>query len=164
MTASGGFGLLTLAVVLAGAFVGWRMMTPASADAAGPAPTPSVPATTAAAQIENVPVYLNGLGTVQPLNVVEIKAQVTGTLIALPVKEGSEVREGDIVAEIDPRPYKAALDQAMAQRDEDVAQLKAAQLDLKRFQNLAKSDFAPVQQVEDQQGTVDKLIARHWCR
>jgi membrane fusion protein, multidrug efflux system len=158
MTARRGIGLLTLAVALGGAFIGWRMMTPASADAAGPAPAPSVPASTAAAQIENVPIYLNGLGTVQPLNVVEIKAQVTGTLIALPVKEGSEVREGDIVAEIDPRPYKAALDQAMSQRDEDVAQLKAAQLDLKRFQNLAKSDFAPVQQVEDQQGTVDKLI------
>jgi membrane fusion protein, multidrug efflux system len=158
MTARRGIGLLMLAVALASAFVGWRMINPASADAAGPATTPSVPATTTAAQIENIPVYLNGLGTVQPLNVVEIKAQVTGTLIALPVEEGSEVHEGDIVAEIDPRPYKAALDQAMAQRDEDVAQLKAAQLDLKRYQNLAKSNFAPVQQVEDQQGTVDKLI------
>lgn len=159
MTARRGLGLLMLAVALVGgALIGWRMMTPAPADAAGPKPAQTVPATTAAAQIENVPVYLTGLGTVQPLNVVEIKAQVTGTLIALPVKEGSEVHEGDIVAEIDPRPYTAALDQAMAQRDEDVAQLKAAQLDLKRYQNLAKSNFAPVQQVEDQQGTVDKLI------
>jgi membrane fusion protein, multidrug efflux system len=158
MAARRGLGLLMLAVVLGGALIGWRMMTPASADAAGPAPTQTIPATTAAAHIENVPVYLNGLGTVQPPNVVEIKAQVTGTLIALPVKEGSEVHESDIVAEIDPRPYKAALDQAMSQRDEDVAQLKAAQLDLKRFQNLAKSNFAPVQQVEDQQGTVDKLM------
>ena len=77
-----------------------------------------------------MPIYLNGLGTVQPPNVVEIKAQVTGTLIALPVKEGAEVHEGDIVAEIDPRPFKAALDQAMAQRDEDTALLKSAQLDL----------------------------------
>jgi membrane fusion protein, multidrug efflux system len=159
MTARRRLGLLTLAVLLAGGtFIGLRMMTPTAADAAGPAPAQSVPATTASARIENAPIYLTGLGTVQPPNVVEIKAQVTGTLIALPVKEGSEVREGDIVAEIDPRPYKAALDQAMAQRDEDAAQLKAAQLDLKRFQNLAKSDFAPVQQVEDQQGTVDKLI------
>ena len=56
------------------------------------------------------------------------------------------------MAEIDPRPYKAALDQAMAQRDEDTALLKCAQLDLQRYQNLAKSSFAPVQQVEDQQG------------
>jgi multidrug efflux system membrane fusion protein len=59
-----------------------------------------------------VPVYLNGLGTVLPLNVV-IMAQVTGILVALPVKEGAEVRLGDIVAEIDPRPFKAALEQAM---------------------------------------------------
>jgi multidrug efflux system membrane fusion protein len=160
MTARRGLGLLMLAVALVGAFAGWRMMTPAAADAASPAPVPvqSIPATTAAARIENVPVYLNGLGTVQPFNVVEIKAQVTGTLIALPVKEGSEVHTGDVVAEIDPRPYKAALDQAMGQRDEDTALLKSSQLDLKRFQSLEKSNFAPVQQVEDQQGTVDKLI------
>jgi multidrug efflux system membrane fusion protein len=69
------------------------------------------------------------------------------------------VHEGDIVAEIDPRPFKAALDQAVAQREEDQALLKAAQLDLTRFSNLAKDQFAPVQQVQDQQGTVDKEIA-----
>jgi membrane fusion protein, multidrug efflux system len=158
MTARRGLGLLMLAVVLVGAFIGWRTMTPAAADAASPAPTQSVPATTAVAQIQDVPVYLTGLGTVAPLNVVEIKAQVTGALIALPVKEGAEVHEGDVVAEIDPRPFKAALDQAISQRDEDTALLKSAQLDLKRFQSLEKSSFAPVQQVEDQQGTVDKLI------
>jgi multidrug efflux system membrane fusion protein len=114
---------------------------------------------TTVSRTQDMPVYLNGLGTVRPLNVVEIKAQVTGTLIALPVKEGAEVRQGDILAEIDPRPYKAALDQALAQRDEDTALLKSAQLDLQRYQNLAKKSFAPVQQVEDQQGTVDKEIA-----
>lgn len=101
---------------------------------------------------------LDGLATVQPLNVVQIKAQVNGTLIALPVAEGQEVHKDDIVAEIDPRPYKAALDQAMAQRDQDTALLKSARLDLKRYQNLAKSSFAPVQQVDDQQATVDKQI------
>ncbi len=58
MTARRGLGLLTVAVALGGAFIGWRMTTPASADAAGPAPAQSVPATTAASQIENVPVYL----------------------------------------------------------------------------------------------------------
>jgi membrane fusion protein, multidrug efflux system len=120
---------------------------------------PPVPVTTAAAAIEDVPVYFEGLGTVQPLNVVEIKAQVNGTLIALPVPEGAEVHQGQVVAEIDPHPFKAALDQALGQRDEDAALLKAAQLDLARFQDLAKRSFAPVQQVEDQQGTVDKEIA-----
>ncbi|MDR3531831.1 MAG: efflux RND transporter periplasmic adaptor subunit [Rhodopila sp.] len=134
-------------------------MGPVAADAADPAPPPSVPVTTAAAQRQDVPIFLDGLGTVQALNVVEIKAQVTGTLIALPVREGQEVHKDDIVAEIDPRPYKAALDQATAQRDEDVAQLKGAQLDLKRYQDLAKRNFAPVQQVDDQQAAVSKDIA-----
>jgi multidrug efflux system membrane fusion protein len=63
------------------------------------------------------------------------------------------------VAEIDPRPYKAALDQATAQKAEDVAQLQSAQLDLKRYQDLAKHQFAPVQQVDDQQATVNKETA-----
>jgi multidrug efflux system membrane fusion protein len=154
-----GLGLLGLAVLLAGGLLGWRALAPGPAVAADPAPSNAVPVNTAPAQVENVPVYLSGLGTVQPPNVVEIKAQVTGILIALPVKEGVEVHQGDIVAEIDPRPFKAALDQAMAQRDEDAALLKAAQLDLTRFRDLAKREFAPVQQVEDQQGTVDKEIA-----
>ena len=145
-------------VLLAAGPLAWRAVAPGSADAADPRTPSAVPVTTAASRIQDMPIYLNGLGTVQAPNVVEIKAQVTGTLIALPVKEGAEVHQGDIVAEIDPRPYKAALDQALAQRDEDVALLKSAQLDLKRYQNLAKSNFAPVQQVEDQQGTVDKQI------
>jgi multidrug efflux system membrane fusion protein len=154
-----GLGLLGLGLLLGGGLLGWRMLAPGSAAAAGPAPPRAIPVNTAPAEIRNVPVYLSGLGTVQAPNVVEIKAQVTGILVALPVQEGAEVREGDIVAQIDPRPFQAALDQAVAQRAEDAALLKSAQLDLTRFQNLAKRDFAPVQQVEDQQGTVDKQIA-----
>ncbi len=152
--------LVELGAVLAAALFGVCLVKSPAADAAGPAPPPgAVPVNTAVAKTQNVPIYLNGIGTVQAPNVVEIKAQVTGTLIALPVQEGAEVHKDDIVAEIDPRPFKAALDQAMAQRDEDSALLKAAQLDLNRFRSLAKSQFAPVQQVEDQQGTVDKGIA-----
>lgn len=122
-------------------------------------PPQGVPVTTARADVEDVPVYLYGLGTVQSLNTVQVKAQVNGTLIALPVHEGQEVRQGDIIAEIDPRPYKAALDQAIAQRDEDIAQLNSAKLDLQRYQDLAKRSFAPVQQVDNQQATVNKLTA-----
>jgi multidrug efflux system membrane fusion protein len=152
-------GLLMVLSLAGGGIAGWRAMLPGPAAAADPAPTQSVPVTTGSAQIQDMPIYLTGLGTVEPLNVVEIKAQVTGTLIALPEKEGAEVHQGDILAEIDPRPYKAALDQAIAQRDEDAALLKSAQLDLIRYQNLEKKSFAPVQQVQDQQGTVDKEIA-----
>ncbi len=134
---------------------------PAVADAAAPAPAvaEAVPVTTEAARVQDVPVFLSGLGTVQAFNVVEIKAQVNGTLVALPAKEGQEVQKGDVVAEIDPRQYQAALDQATAQREEDQAQLQSAQLDLKRYQSLARSSFAPVQQVDDQAATVNKQIA-----
>jgi membrane fusion protein, multidrug efflux system len=122
------------------------------------APAP-IPVQTAPARVQDVPVLLSGLGTVQPLNVVQMKPQVSGILTALPVQEGQTVHAGDILAEIDPRPYKAALDQAMAQRDEDTAMLHSSQLDLKRYQDLAKSQFAPVQQVDDQQATVNKQTA-----
>jgi multidrug efflux system membrane fusion protein len=118
-----------------------------------------VPVSAERATVRDVPVFLGGLGTVQALNTVEIKAQVNGTLIALPVKEGQEVHIGDIIAQIDPRPFQAALDQAIAQRQADIATLHGAQLDLQRFQNLAKSSFAPRQQVDDQQAIVDKTAA-----
>jgi membrane fusion protein, multidrug efflux system len=148
-------GLLAIACI-----IGWRALAPASGAAADPPPPPqAVPVGTAVAHRQDMPVLLNGLGTVQALNVVEIKAQVNGTLIALPVREGQEVHKGDVVAEIDPRPYQAALDQAVAQRGEDTAQLQSAKLDLARFTELAKRNFAPVQQVDDQRATVDKETA-----
>jgi membrane fusion protein, multidrug efflux system len=148
------------AVLAAGAFGGWHLLRgDATADAADPAPQPKIPVTTTMTKVQDVPVYLDGLGTVRAYNIDEIKAQVNGILTELPVREGQEVHKGDIVAEIDPTPYKAALDQATAQRAEDVAQLFSARLDLQRYQNLAKKDFAPVQQVDDQQATVNKLAA-----
>jgi multidrug efflux system membrane fusion protein len=145
--------------VLLGALGLWRLIGPAAAADPSPAPAPSVPVTTASARIQDVPEFLSGLGTVQALNIVQIKAQVNGTLIALPVPQGHEVHKGEIVAEIDPRPYKAALDQAMAQRDEDTALLQSATLDLRRYVDLAKRSFAPAQQVDDQRSTVAKDTA-----
>ncbi len=148
------------ALVVVGVFAAWRVLHgPVAARADDPAPPPQIPVTTAAAQVQDVPVYLDGLGTVQAFNIVQIKAQVNGTLIALPVREGQEVHKGDIVAEIDPAPDQAALDQATAQRAEDAAMLVSAQLDLQRYQTLAKKNFAPIQQVDDQQATVNKDIA-----
>jgi multidrug efflux system membrane fusion protein len=121
--------------------------------------SPAVPVTVVPANVRDVPVYLRGLGTVLAFNVVGVKAQVNGMLIAIPVQEGQEVHQGDVIAQIDPRPYQAILDQSSAQRAGDAAQLQSAQLDLQRFQNLAKRQFAPVQQVDDQQATVNKLTA-----
>ena len=152
-------GILALVAVAGGARLVVAGAGTTGAAVAADQPPPEVPVKTARVQVRDVPVLLNGLGTVQALNVVEIKAQVNGTLIALPAREGQEVHKDDIVAEIDPRPYKAALDQAMAQRNEDAAMLRSAQLDLERYQKLAKQSFAPIQQVDDQQATVDKQIA-----
>lgn len=153
----------------------WRLVLPAAlllavggglllvhrsgADAAPPTAQTAAPVSAQAAQLRNVPVYLTGIGTVQAFNTVVIKAQVNGVLTAIPAHEGQEVKQGDVVAEIDPRPYQAALDQALAQRAEDVAQLQSAQLDLVRYQQLAKQNDAPVQQVDDQRATVNKLVA-----
>ena len=151
-------GAIALIAILAlGA--GWRFSGSVRAKAADPPPPQEVPVTTAVVQTKDMPVFLEGLGTVQALNAIEIKAQANGTLIAVPPKEGQEVHKDDIIAEIDPRPYQAALDQAIAQRDEDVATLRSAQLDLARYQKLAKTNFAPAQQVDDQQSAVDKQIA-----
>ena len=139
----------------------WYVHARGSVEAAkaAQADAPAVPVTAVKAKVQDVPVELRGLGTVQAFNTVEIKSQVNGMLIAIPVQEGQEVHQGDIVAHIDPRPYQATLDQVTAQRAEDAAQLQSAQLDLQRYQHLAKSSFAPVQQVDDQQATVNKLVA-----
>lgn len=125
----------------------------------GSAPPQAVPVTAQAARLQDVPVYLDGLGAVQAFNTAVIKAQVNGMLIAIPVREGQEVHKGDVVAEIDPHPFRAALDQAVAQRAGDIAQLQSAQLDLVRFESLAKQSYAPQQQADDQRATVNKLVA-----
>jgi multidrug efflux system membrane fusion protein len=150
---------LTVLAVAALWFVHSHGSVAAAKTEAQSAPPEAVPVTAVAAKVQDVPVELHGLGTVQAFNMVEIKAQVTGMLVAIPVQEGQEVHQGDIIAQIDPRPFHAALDQVTAQRAEDAAQLQSAQLDLQRYQHLAKSNFAPVQQVDDQQAAVNKLIA-----
>jgi multidrug efflux system membrane fusion protein len=146
----------TVAVVVLG---GWFMHGRTTANADAPVQQPAVPVTLAPAKVQDVPVYARGLGTVQAFNTVEVKAQVNGTLLTIPADQGKEVQKGEIVAEIDPRPFKATLDGAVAQRAEDAAQLQSAELDLRRFQDLAKRQFAPQQQVDDQQAMVNKLVA-----
>jgi multidrug efflux system membrane fusion protein len=153
MTIKRSLGWLIPILLLTGIF-GHSLIQPVVADA--DAPPTDVPVTTAASRIQDVPEYLDGLGTVQSLNIVQVKSQVNGTLIALPAPEGKAVHKGEIVAEIDPRPYQAALDQATAQRDEDAALLQSATLDLNRYADLAKRNFASIQQVDDQRATVNK--------
>ena len=148
--------LLAVALaVAAGGFATWHWVHPPEQKPA--APPPAVPVAAAAAKTQTVAVYLRGIATVQALNAIEIHPQVGGVLTDLPVTEGQEVKKGDVVAVIDPRPLKAALDRAVAQRTQDQAQLTNAQADQKRYSDLASKDFASRQQLDTQVSTVARL-------
>lgn len=124
-----------------------------------PRESPSVPVTAARVARANVPVYLLGLGQVQALNTVVIKAQVGGTLEETPFAEGQEVKAGAVLAVIDPRPYQAVLDQAIAKQAEDQAALANARVDLARYTALVKQNFASQQQMDTQRALVLGLTA-----
>ena len=148
--------IATAVIVVAVGYAGWHYGGHKQADAAAPAPPP-VPVSTGEAKLGDVPVYLRGIGTVQAMNAIEIHPQVGGVLTDMPVKEGQDVKKGDVVAVIDPRPLKAALDRAIAQRVQDVSQLQNAQADQQRYATLASRDFASRQQLDTQVSTVARL-------
>jgi multidrug efflux system membrane fusion protein len=113
----------------------WRT----TAGAQGSAPASSrIPVVAAAARTRDVGVYLNGLGSVTPLNTVTVRSRVDGEVIGVHFQEGQIVRRGDLLAEIDPRPFEAQLTQFEGQLERDQALLDNARLDLKRFQVLVK--------------------------
>jgi multidrug efflux system membrane fusion protein len=100
------------------------------------------------ARPDNVPVYLSGVGTVQAFNTATVRTQVSGRLIDVPYTEGQDVKEGDVLARIDPSLYQAAYDQAVAQKAKDEASLANARLDSNRYTNLVKSNSASQQQAD----------------
>jgi multidrug efflux system membrane fusion protein len=124
-----------------------------------PAGPPNVPVTVAPAVRKDVPDYLRGLGTILALQTVQLRSQVDGVLLKVPVTEGQEVKEGDVLAIIDPRPYKAALDAAIARKAQDEAQLVAAKADVVRYMALAARQDASQQQLEVAQAKAGQLIA-----
>ena len=147
--------LFVLAVVVLGAGYGvWRTRPPAVGRPLGP---PLVSVKAAIAERKNVPVYVRGLGTVQAFNTVRISTRVDGQITKVFFTEGQEVKAGDPLFEIDPRPFQAALDRAAAAKERDVAQLKGAQLDLERYGKLVPSGWQSRQSYEDQQATVGQL-------
>jgi membrane fusion protein, multidrug efflux system len=104
------------------------------------------------------PVYLTGLGTVQGFNTVLVRTRVDGQIDKIAFKEGQLVNEGDLLVEIDPRPYQATLDQAKAKKAQDQANLANANLDLQRYTQLG--EFATKQQTDTQRSTVAQLTAQ----
>lgn len=112
------------------------------------------PVRVATALAQNVPHFLNGLGTVIPSSDVLVKSRVDGQLVRLHFQEGQRVKAGDLLAEIDPRPFQAALDEAQGNLAKDQAQLDNARRDLARYAKLAKGDFIAAQQYETQRALV----------
>jgi multidrug efflux system membrane fusion protein len=118
---------------------------------------PAIPVTVAVAQKSNVPVYVRGIGTVQALNTAVIKTRVDGTIVKVSFQEGQDVKEGDRLFQIDPRPFQAVLDQASSNRTQNEAKLKGALLDLERYLKTSAQGYEPIQVRDEQQARVDAL-------
>ena len=117
-----------------------------------------IPVLVAPAETRDVPIYLDGLGTVQASATVTVRAMVDGPLQEVRFKEGQDVRAGDVLARIDPRIYQAALDQAVAKKKQDEATLANARLDSARYAKLAATAYASAQQADQApEGTLEVL-------
>ena len=163
--------LLAVVVIGAGLFIDWQQLAPLAgrleAYLSPPKPdqtashaAPAVPVSAAKAVRGDFPVVLSSLGTVQAYNTVLVRTRVDGQIMSLHFEEGQIVHAGDLLAEIDPRPFRAALDQANAKAEQDQASLDNAKRDLTRYQSLAKSDYATRQQLDTQTAMVAQLTAQ----
>lgn len=146
---------LVVAGLVAGLTV-TRLMRSGGAQAAAP---PSVPVVATTAGQRDVPIYYDALGTVMALNTVAIRAQVTGQIVSIDFRQGQDVKKGDVLAKIDPAPFQAALDQAVAKKGQDEATLIDAQKDLARFKTLVVKDAETQQNVDSQTAKVDQTKA-----
>jgi multidrug efflux system membrane fusion protein len=116
-----------------------------------------VPVVVAAAQRGDLPVYFNGLGTVTAFNTVTVRSRVDGQLISIAFKEGQFVHEGELLAQIDPRPFQVQLAQALGQLAKDQAQRRDAEVNLERFKLLFKEGVIPQQQLDTQAALVGQF-------
>src|ERR1700710_3232810 len=136
--------ILTITVLAVVGYLGWQRFgtdqASQTADAqkrAAPTRT-AVPVTVAAVEKADFPVFLTGLGTVQGFNTVVVRTRVDGQIHEIAFKEGDLVKQGDLLVQIDPRPFQAALDQAKAKKQQDEVNLANANLDLQRFTKLGE--------------------------
>ena len=141
---------------------GWFVYSETGRDkarAAAAAPTPAVPVTVGTVERKDVPVIVRGIGTVQAYKTVAVKTRVDGQIVKVAFEEGQFVRTGDLLFQIDPAPFQAALDHADAAKRRDEAQLAGAKLDLERYGKLLGPGFQSRQSFDQQQATVEALTA-----
>ena len=125
----------------------------------------AIPVLVATAEHRDMPIMLDGLGTVQAYNTVTIKTMVDGPLVAVNFVEGQPVRKGDVLAKIDPRSFQAALDQVTAKKAQDEALLANAKVDLVRYQKLVSNNYTSAQQSDTQKALVAqyaRALVRAW--
>ncbi len=141
-------------------YIAWTYWQQGTSASSRIRPDQAVPVLAATPQIENVPVYLDGVGTARAMNTVTVRAQVDGKLLSINFKEGQDVKAGDVLAEIDPAIYQAQYDQAVAKKAQDEALLSNARLDLVRYQQLAASKAGSTQQADTQRSLVAQYEAQ----
>ena len=158
-------GILLLIVILAGGFFLWRSThKPQTTAAAGRGRgdrnadgNARIPVAVTPAQRRDLPVYLDGLGSVEAFNTVTLKSRVDGQMMEVRFKEGQDVKKGDLLAIIDSRPYEVALAQAQANLAKDTAQLTDAKLNVDRYGQLVKDGVIPQQQYDTQRALASQL-------
>jgi multidrug efflux system membrane fusion protein len=152
--------ILVALVILGGlGYVGWTAMQRKQTNDRNAHLDLPVPVLSAMPRIEDVPVYLDGVGSIRALNTVTVRSQVDGKLIAVNFVEGQDVKKGDVLAEIDPAIYQAQYDQAVAKKAQDQAQLANQHLDLARYEQLAASSAGSKQQADTQRALVAQTEA-----
>jgi membrane fusion protein, multidrug efflux system len=153
--------LITLLILGGLGYIGWTALQQKQATKGGPNARPDLPVPVLAAtpRIQDVPVYLDGVGTVRALNTVTVRSQVDGKLIAVNFVEGQDVKKGDVLGEIDPVIYQAQYDQAVAKKAQDEAQLANQRIDLVRYQQLAATNAGSKQQADTQKALVAQTEA-----
>jgi multidrug efflux system membrane fusion protein len=149
-------GLSLLAIIVAVMRGRSRPQTPAQAGAGGDR---VIPVSTGRVVAQDVPIILEGLGNVVPLQTVTLRGQVEGRLRTVSFKEGQHVHKGELIAQIDPRPFSIQLHQAEAALLRDSAQQRNAELNLQRYRTLREQNLVPQQQLDDQQMLVDQSLA-----
>jgi multidrug efflux system membrane fusion protein len=152
-----------LSVVLGALGAWWYLGAGAAGNAAnkdkhaGPKP---IPVTVQTVQKRDFPVYLDGLGSAQPYDTVTVRSRVDGQVVKVGFRQGQMVRQGDLLVQIDPRPFQAALEQAQAKQAQDEANLSNAKRDLQRYQTLAEREAGSLQQLDTQRALVNQLTAQ----